>query len=181
MGIKTAEVDVRLATRRDLEQIMEIELLAYDRPWQPVTVELAVNPQSVLGRKMHPLVACEIGRPASVLGTAFWAWHQPPRGTKASQYGHVYGVAVHPSCWRRGVGEALAAACIAGMVRQKLSSATAACAERHLGGQQMLKGLGFDCVRTRDRYAEPKSDWLSLQDGHVPEDDRVLWFARCLR
>ena len=129
---------VRWILRRDLKQVLEIEQLGFPEPWPLAEFLAAMKCAHTLG------YVATSGRQESVDGFVIYEAH--------ARCLRIVNLAVHPSCWRRGVASTLI-----GKLKAKLSprkgrrrELRAVVVESNLEAQKFFKSQGFRCEAIHD-------------------------------
>jgi len=144
-----AHVDVRFATARDIQQMLEIELLSFDRPWNRLDFMLAMRQEGVAA------VTAELG--GAVVAYAVI--------TQRARHTEIWNLAAAPHLRRRGLGRTIVERVQASAGR--LAPLRAIVSERNLVGQLFFKALGFRATKIiRGYYARCGDD----QDAY-----RFVW------
>jgi len=139
MKRKTEEarrIHVRWMIRSDMRQVREIEQLCFDFPWSEEAF-IKMLRQHCIG------MVAEDG--LDVLGFMVYSLHT----TRIE----LDNLAVHPSCWRRGIGRELIETLKGKLAPQRRREVVAVVDEHNLDGQLFLRSLDFRATGTiRDGY-----------------------------
>jgi ribosomal protein S18 acetylase RimI-like enzyme len=159
----TADIVIRQATEADLEVVGEICVSAYDAAAQlePGSPYAATLRDSRARMRDGLLIVAE--RDGTVVGTTTIT----PPGSEFREIGRDDEVefrflAVAPSAWRTGVGDALVAACEE-HARRSGARALAICVrDTNTGAAAMYERMGFTRIPERDWSPRPGVDLLAL-------------------
>ena len=138
--------DVRFATARDIQQMLEIELLSFDRPWNRLDFMVVMRQKDVMA------VTAELCDTV----VAYAVVEKRARHTK------IWNLAVAPHLRRRGLGRTVVEKLKASVGR--LSPLRALICERNLPAQLFFKAVGFRAVGISH------DEFVDGQDGY-----RFVW------
>lgn len=140
-------IHTRFAVRRDLPQILEIEELCFNEPWDAEKFWQFMRIRNRIG-----FVACLEKDIDHVMG---FAMYELCRSSL-----HIHNLAVHPSCWRRGVGSTMLR-----KLCRKVRVVTAEVSECNLEGQLFYARCGLFCLGKFGTYGVTGTDRYVFQHG----------------
>jgi ribosomal-protein-alanine N-acetyltransferase len=166
-------------TLSDIDQIMEIEQVAFSAPWSArayryevaqsdhsimVVVRPAPRWGSTFGRKLQRLLGSD---PGPVLGYA-GAW-------KLVDEVHVSTIAVHPRFRRRGLGELLLISLLERGMEAGMLRATLEVRLSNVAAQTLYRKYGFETVsRQRAYYSDNQEDALLMATPQLKSHSFVM-------
>lgn len=148
---------IRVMIRRDFPEILEIENLCFPHPWEKEHFIDALRQRNIIGS------VCETpkvkGRGEDVIG------HMIYEPNKTNIF--IHSLAVHPSCWRRGVGRLMVSKLISKLSFDRRTELVTFTSSENYPAHMFLKAMGFRCVETIDEEYEFKFDLLQWHDDAV--------------
>lgn len=141
-------VRVRWTIRRDMEEILEIERLCFEFPWQEDDFIRCFRQMNCIG------MVAEVGD--KVVGSMVYELH----ATRL----HLLNFAVLPSMQRRGVGRAMMTKLLNKLSVQRRNRIVLEVRESNLDAQLFFKAMGFKAVSVlRDFYDDTTEDAYLFQ------------------
>ena len=125
------DLKVRWMIRCDMEEVLDIERLCFDSPWSERDFVRALRQRNCIG------MVAEVGEKKNrqILGYMIYKLYKLQID--------LTNLAVHPSCWRRGVGRVLIDRLIAKLSPSRRRQITVMVDERNTKAQVFFRGMGF--------------------------------------
>ncbi len=164
------DVSIEPMRRRDLREVMPIELGAYPKPWSRAVFESELHQVSRGDR--HYVVARERARGHRLAGYAGLWFVRDPEGDQA----HVTNIVVAPAARRSGIGTQLMASLAEVAVERGCVAWTLEVRASNLAAQELYRRFGFVPAGVRKRYYENTEDAIVMwcHDIQTPEyEDRL--------
>lgn len=145
---------LRHMIRKDLPEVLEIENLCFPQPWYEEHFIEALRQRNSI------CLVCEtpkIKRKGDdVVGYMIYELHKD----------HIFipSLAVHPSCWRRGIGRLLLSKIIAKLSPNRRTEIIAVTSGANYQAHMLLKAMGFKCTSFSNDLYEFKFDLLDWAD-----------------
>lgn len=140
--------------RRDLPEVLEIENLCFPQPWQEHHFVDVLRQRNVIGS------VCETpkvkGRGDDVVGYAIYELN------KRNLF--LHSMAVHPSCWRRGIGTAMMSRLLGKLSLDRRTEMIVFTSAANCRSHLFLKSLGFRCTQIIEDDYEFHFDLLDWHD-----------------
>lgn len=138
-----AQPRIRWMIRRDMPEVLEIEQLCFPDPWTEADFLEALR-ENYIGH----VVECG----EEVIGYCIF---------ELLEYRiDLVNLAVHPSCWRRGIGGMMIAKLREKLAPDRREQIRALVREENLPAQLFFRAMRFRCVRT---YREDDGDGLEFR------------------
>jgi [ribosomal protein S18]-alanine N-acetyltransferase len=139
-------IQIRWMICRDMEQVLEIEGLAFPNPWSKEDFTRYLRQRNCIG-----MVATDDQEGKNIVGFMIYELH------KTRLY--ITNFAVHSSCWRRGVGTAMVERLKTKISPQRRSRLVLEVRETNLAAQQFFRSQGFRAVSLlREFYEDSDED-----------------------
>lgn len=151
-----AQVELRAATRADLEAILEIEKGAFHDPWPASAFTSEIDSEA------PPVVAVMDGRVVGYLCRML-----------GPEELHITNLAVEPSCRRRGISRAMLADTIEFAAARACAMIYLDVRPSNVAARSLYDGFGFvEIYRRRKYYIRPQEDGLVLARPVEPRSPR---------
>jgi len=134
----------------DLSEVMELERLAFDRPWTP---GLFLHELKLSFSRLQLVRA--IDQPQRLLGYVCW-W-------LVGEEVHILNLAVHPEGRRAGVGRALIQRVLDDAARHRAASVTLEVRHDNAAALALYGSMGFDRAGMRRNYYGPGEDAVIME------------------
>lgn len=154
-GGSTAAIRIEPMRRRDLREVMPIELDAYPTPWTRVVFEGELR-QVANGSRYY--VVARRRRTGRLVGFAGLWFVDDPDGNQA----HVTNVAVAPEARREGIAVQLLTALANAAIERRCVAWTLEVRASNLAAQELYRLFGFAPAGVRKRYYENTEDAIVM-------------------
>ncbi len=128
--VKLSYPHIRWMIRRDIEEVLEIEQLCFATPWLEKEFIRCLRQRNCIGRVI------EDGR--DVLGFMVYELYKNRI--------ELLNIAVHPCCWRRGLGRAMIEKLIEKLTPQRRREIRTIVGEEDLDAQLFFRSIGFRAI-----------------------------------
>jgi [ribosomal protein S18]-alanine N-acetyltransferase len=147
---------IRWMIRRDMNEVLRIESLAFEYPWLENDFIIALRQRNCIG------MVCE-DHDAEVIDYAEASGQYPVVGFMIYELHkkrlHVLNFAVHENWRRRGVGAAMVGKLVGKLASQRRTRITLDVRESNLPAQLFFRSMGFRAVNVlKDYYDESPED-----------------------
>jgi ribosomal-protein-alanine N-acetyltransferase len=145
---------IRWMIRRDMEEVLEIEQLAFQFPWSESDFIRCLRNRNVIGQVAEWR--------EQVLGFMVYELHKNRL--------HLLNFAVHPSSWHRGIGSDMVGKLKGKLGLGRRNRIMLEVRETNLPAQLFFKAMGFRAINVlRDFYEDTTEDAYLMQFRYEPK------------